>query len=124
MHRDPHNPLAGRMQQYVERLMRSRAEIFDESRKRPMVEPAAVVEAKRQRTAAAATTSAQPQIEITPLKPGANSLADVFTFTTNAGLQKFCVSDTIPAPIAAKISVRTIAQLDEQILERAINVSY
>ncbi|KAI1268938.1 mRNA cleavage and polyadenylation specificity factor complex subunit [Xylariaceae sp. FL1019] len=118
--RDPNNPLAGRMQQYVERLMRSRAEIFDESRKRPMVEPAAVVEAKRQRTAAA-TTSAQPQIEITPLKPGANTLAEVFTFTTNEGLQKFSVSDTIPAPIAAKISVRTIAQLDEQILERAIN---
>ncbi|GAP84756.1 putative mRNA cleavage and polyadenylation specificity factor complex subunit [Rosellinia necatrix] len=117
--RDPHNPLSGRMQQYVERLVRSRAEIFDESgRKRAMVDQASAVEAKRQRTA---TLSTQPQIEITPLKPGPNTLAEVFTFTTNDGLKKFNVSDTIPAPLAAKISVRTIAQLDADILQRAID---
>ncbi|KAI1170262.1 mRNA cleavage and polyadenylation specificity factor complex subunit [Nemania sp. FL0916] len=117
--RDPHNPLAGRMQQYVERLVRSRAEIFDDNgRKRAMVEQAAAVEAKRQRIA---TVSSQPQIEITPLKPGANTLAEVFTFTNNDGLKKFNVSDTIPAPLAARISVRTIVQLDTDILQRAIN---
>ncbi|RWA04376.1 hypothetical protein EKO27_g10727 [Xylaria grammica] len=104
--RDVHNPLAGRMQQYVERLVRSRAEIFDENgRKRVMVDQTSAVEAKRQRTA---TLSSQPQIEITPLKHGENSLAEVFTFTNNE------------APLAAKISVRTIAQLDTEILQRAI----
>ncbi|KAI8630416.1 hypothetical protein F5Y19DRAFT_46079 [Xylariaceae sp. FL1651] len=117
--RDPHNPLVGRMQQHIDRLMRSRAEIFDETnRKRTMVEQPSAVETKRQRTG---TISSQPQIEITPLKPGANTLADVFTFTNNDGLKKFNVSDNIPAPLAAKISVRTIAQLDTEILERAIN---
>ncbi|KAI0869341.1 mRNA cleavage and polyadenylation specificity factor complex subunit [Hypoxylon argillaceum] len=117
--RDPQNPLAGRMQQYVERLARSRAEIFDETgRKRPMADQANTIEAKRQRIA---TLSTQPQIEITPLKPGVNTLAEVFTFTHNDGLKKFNVSDTIPAPIAARISVRTIAQLDTEILHRAIN---
>ncbi|KAI0971457.1 mRNA cleavage and polyadenylation specificity factor complex subunit [Xylaria arbuscula] len=117
--RDVHNPFAGRMQQYVERLARSRAEIFDEhGRKRAMVDPASAMEAKRQRTA---TLSSQPQIEITPLKHGENTLADVFTFTNTDGLKKFNVSDTIPAPLAAKISVRTIAQLDAEILQRAIN---
>ncbi|KAI0915103.1 mRNA cleavage and polyadenylation specificity factor complex subunit [Ustulina deusta] len=117
--RDVHNPLAGRMQQYVERLARSRAEIFDENgRKRAMVDQANAVEAKRQRTA---TLSTQPQIEITPLKHGQNTLAEVFTFTNNDGLKKFNVSDTIPAPLAAKISVRTIAQLDTEILQRAID---
>ncbi|KAI0860711.1 mRNA cleavage and polyadenylation specificity factor complex subunit [Xylaria cubensis] len=117
--RHPDNPLAGRMQQYVERLVRSRAEIFDEGgRKRAMVDQASTVEAKRQRTA---TLSTQPQIEITPLKPGANTLAEVFTFTNNDGLRRFSVSDTIPAPLAAKISVRTIAQLDAEILQRAID---
>ncbi|KAI0419178.1 mRNA cleavage and polyadenylation specificity factor complex subunit [Xylaria grammica] len=116
--RDVHNPLAGRMQQYVERLVRSRAEIFDENgRKRAMVDQTSAVEAKRQRTA---TLSSQPQIEITPLKHGENSLAEVFTFTNNEGLKKFSVGDTIPAPLAAKISVRTIAQLDTEILQRAI----
>ncbi|KAJ8132536.1 hypothetical protein O1611_g1085 [Lasiodiplodia mahajangana] len=117
--RDPHNPLAGRMQQYVERLLRSRAEIFDETgRKRAMVDQANALEAKRQRTA---TLSTQPQIEITPLKPGVNTLAEVFTFTNNDGLKKFNVSDTIPAQLAARISVRTIAQLDTEILQRAID---
>ncbi|KAI2635127.1 hypothetical protein GGS21DRAFT_490342 [Xylaria nigripes] len=117
--RDPHNPLAGRMQQYVERLARSQAEIFDETgRKRAMHDQPSIIEAKRQRSA---TLSTQPQVEITPLKPGANSLADLFTFTTNDGLKAFNVSDNIPAPLAARISVRTIAQLDAEILERAIN---
>ncbi|KAI0537974.1 mRNA cleavage and polyadenylation specificity factor complex subunit [Xylaria digitata] len=117
--RDVHNPLASRMQQYVERLVRSRADIFDETgRKRAIVDQASAVEAKRQRTA---TLSSQPQIEIIPLKHGENSLADVFTFTSNAGLRKFSVSETIPVPLAAKISVRTIAQLDTEILQRAID---
>ncbi|KAJ3577505.1 hypothetical protein NPX13_g3060 [Xylaria arbuscula] len=117
--RDVHNPLAGRMQQHVERLVRSRNEIFDENgRKRAMAEQASAVEAKRQRTA---TLSSQPQIEITPLKAGENTLAQLFTFTNNDGLKKFNVSDTIPASVAAKISVRTIAQLDADILQKAID---
>ncbi|KAI1190022.1 mRNA cleavage and polyadenylation specificity factor complex subunit [Nemania serpens] len=117
--RDPNNPLSGRMQQYVERLVRSRAEILDETaRKRPMVGQAGAVEVKRQRTG---TLSTQPQIEITPLEPGVHTLAEIFTFTNNDGLKKFNVSETIPAPLAAKISVRTITQLDPEILQRAID---
>ncbi|KAI5925416.1 hypothetical protein F4810DRAFT_718312 [Camillea tinctor] len=115
--RDPHNPLTGRIQQYVERLVRSRAEIFDESRKRALAEASAAGEAKRQRTG---PTSAQPQIDTSPLKPGPHSLAEVFTMTTNEGLKNFHVGDTVPAALAAKISVRTISQLDPQLLERAI----
>ncbi|KAI1505276.1 hypothetical protein F5X99DRAFT_368874 [Biscogniauxia marginata] len=116
--RDPHNPLTGRIQQYVERLMRSRAEIFDDSsRKRALMESGAAGEAKRQRTG---PTSAQPQIDISPLKPGPHSLAEVFTLTTNEGLKNFNVGDVVPVPLAAKISVRTISQLDPQLLERAI----
>lgn len=110
------------MQQYVERLVRSRAEILDETaRKRPMVGQAGAVEVKRQRTG---TLSTQPQIEITPLEPGVHTLAEIFTFTNNDGLKKFNVSETIPAPLAAKISVRTITQLDPEILQRAIDVRH
>jgi symplekin len=109
------------MQQYVERLARSRAEIFDETgRKRTMVEQSAPVEVKRQRIGPMMST--QPQVEITPLKPGVHTLAEVFTFTNNDGLKKFNVSDNIPAPLAAIISIRTIAQLDTELLERAIDV--
>ncbi|KAI5865159.1 hypothetical protein GGS23DRAFT_412070 [Durotheca rogersii] len=115
--RNPHNPLVGRMQQYVERLVRLRAEIFDEGgRKRAMAEHADGLDAKRQRIA----TVSHPQIEISPLKPGPHSLAEVFTFTNNDGLKHFNVGENIPADLAAKISVLTISRLNPQLLERAI----
>ncbi|KAI0025375.1 hypothetical protein F4780DRAFT_768252 [Xylariomycetidae sp. FL0641] len=116
--RDPHNALIGRIQQYIERLMRSRAEVFDEtSRKRALAEQTEAAEAKRQRIAAVST---QPQVEITPLGPGPHTLANIFTLTNNEGLKNFSVADVVPAPLAAKISVRTIGQLDTRILERAV----
>ncbi|KAI0484895.1 hypothetical protein GGR56DRAFT_616038 [Xylariaceae sp. FL0804] len=117
--RDPHNPMIARIQQYVERLMRSAAELFnDTGRKRALVEQPDAVEAKRQRIGAVST---QPQIEIVPLKPGPHRLAEVFTLTSNEGLKNFNVGETIPAPLAAKISVRTIAHLDTQLLDAAIH---
>ncbi|KAI0111445.1 hypothetical protein F4814DRAFT_422512 [Daldinia grandis] len=116
--RNPQNPLVGRMQQYIERLMRSRAEIFDEGgRKRALAEQANGIEAKRQRTG---TAPPHPQLEITPLKPGPHTLAEVFTFTSNDGLKHFDVSNNVPAFIAARISVTTIARIDPQLLDRAI----
>ncbi|KAI1641547.1 uncharacterized protein F4817DRAFT_355451 [Daldinia loculata] len=116
--RNPQNPLVGRMQQYIERVMRSRAEIFDEGgRKRALAEQANGVEAKRQRTG---TAPPHLQLEITPLKPGPHTLAEVFTFTSNDGLKHFDVSNNVPAPIAARISVTTIARIDPQLLDRAI----
>ncbi|KAI0007070.1 hypothetical protein F4779DRAFT_593542 [Xylariaceae sp. FL0662B] len=117
--RDPHNPQAGRIQQYLERLMRSRAEVFDESnRKRALVEQVDGSNAKRQKTG---TLPSQPQPEISPLKPGPHSLAEIFTFTNNEGLKNFNVGENVPASLAAKISVTTIARLDAQFLDRAIN---
>ncbi|KAI2607096.1 uncharacterized protein GGS25DRAFT_494340 [Hypoxylon fragiforme] len=117
--RNPQHPLTGRIQQYIERLMRSRAEIFDEgTRKRAMVEQQVNgVDAKRQRTG---PVPSHPQIEITPLKPGPHTLADLFTFTSNDGLKSFNVSENVPAPLAARISVTTISRIDPQLLERAI----
>ncbi|KAI1416965.1 hypothetical protein F5Y13DRAFT_153469 [Hypoxylon sp. FL1857] len=116
--RNPQNPQVGRMQQYVERLMRQRTEIFDEgSRKRAPPEQADGLDPKRQRTG---TVSSHPQVEIIPLKPGPHSLADVFSFTSNEGLRNFNVGDNVPAALAAKISVTTIARIDPQLLDRAI----
>ncbi|OTA94276.1 hypothetical protein M434DRAFT_394830 [Hypoxylon sp. CO27-5] len=112
------HPLVGRMQQHIERLIRSRAEIFDEgSRKRAPPEQADGLDPKRQRTG---TVSSHPQIEITPLKPGPHSLADIFTFTNNDGLRRFNVGENVPVALAAKISVTTIARIDPQLLDRAI----
>ncbi|OTB06529.1 hypothetical protein M426DRAFT_318931 [Hypoxylon sp. CI-4A] len=116
--RSPQNPQTGRIQQYIERLMRSRAEIFDEgSRKRALAGQAEGLDAKRQRIG---PVSSHPQVEITPLKAGPHTLADVFSFTSNEGLKQFNVVDNVPAPLAAKISITTMSRVDPQLLDRAI----
>lgn len=101
--------------------MRSRAELFDEaSRKRALAEQqsAAYGDAKRQRLGVDAGAA---QLEIAPLAPGQNSLADIFTLTANPHLRAFNASQ-VPVDLAAKISVSTLMRVDSQLLDRAINV--
>jgi hypothetical protein len=101
--------------------MRSRAEIFDEAnRKRPYVEQPAVSysDAKRPRLEEAGV----PQPQVQPLAPGPQSLAAVFTLTNNLDLQGFDATQ-VPAALAAKISVKTLATIDPQILDQALFVS-
>ncbi|KAI2621248.1 hypothetical protein GGR54DRAFT_600704 [Hypoxylon sp. NC1633] len=118
LRRNPQHPQSGRIQQYVDRLMRSRAEIFgDGSRKRAVAQQAEEQEAKRQRTGPALS---HPQPEITPLKPGPHTLAELFTFTTNEELKQFNVSNNVPAHIAAQVSIATVARMDSQLLDRVI----
>ena len=122
MYSDPHNPANPRIQQHVERLVRSRTEIFDEAnRKRTLVEQHAIPygDAKRQKLA---PELAVPQTRIAPLALGQNSLAAIFTITSNHELQTFNASQ-VPAELAARISVSTLARVDRQLLERAISVS-
>lgn len=113
--RDTKGVLAQRMQPYLDRLSQARAELLDgASRKRGLAEMDGT-EAKRQRT-----SPAPADLEITPLSPGSHSLADVFTFTKNEGLRNFDVA-LVPAPVAAKVSVNTLARIDPSLLEMAIN---
>ncbi|GKT63455.1 mRNA cleavage and polyadenylation specificity factor complex subunit [Colletotrichum tofieldiae] len=117
--RDPHNPMAPRIQQHVERMMRMRHEIFDESgRKRAFeAQQHAEMDAKRQRIAPQMATT--PQIQVTPLPPGPHSLGDVFTLTGSEGLKAFDVG-TLPTAMAAKISITTLIRTDAQLLAKAI----
>lgn len=111
--------MAGRIQQYVERLMRSRTEIFDEAgRKRALADHAAAAsgDAKRQRMEGGAAP-----VSIPPLGPGPHTLAAVFTLTNNLGLQSFDAAQ-LPANLAGKISVRTLAAMDPQVLDLAVSV--
>jgi symplekin len=113
--------MAGRIQQYIEKLMRSRAEIFDEAgRKRALADQAAAPfgDAKRQKVEGGAA-----QFSIPSLGPGPHTLAAVFTLTNNLGLQGFDASH-LPANLAAKISVRTLEALDQHVLDFAIGVSF
>ncbi|KAL2758824.1 hypothetical protein ACRALDRAFT_1080491 [Sodiomyces alcalophilus JCM 7366] len=116
--RDPHSPLAQRIQHHVEGMLRMRSEILDEAgRKRaPEAQPAAT-DAKRQRTQAPPVNPEQLQVD--PLPPGRHSLADVFTLSGGEGLKTFDVS-TVPAPMVAKINVSTLARLNPQLLSKAV----
>ncbi|KFY18673.1 hypothetical protein V493_08428 [Pseudogymnoascus sp. VKM F-4281 (FW-2241)] len=115
--RDPQGPMALRIQQYIERLIRSRTEIFDEAhRKRG---PPELVDgndsAKRQKIAVAPPIT---NLVIPPFTPGPHSIAELFTLTQDNGLI-FDVSQ-IPEDLVASIGVALMSQLDEGLLKQAI----
>ncbi|KAL2270961.1 hypothetical protein VTJ83DRAFT_332 [Remersonia thermophila] len=116
LRREPNHPMAGRIQQYLEKLMRQRAELYDEAnRKRPADQVlSAAADAKRQRMDGAAP------LTIPPLGPGPHTLAKIFTLTDNLGLQGFDVTQ-LPAELAAKIAVRTLEGMDQRVLDFAVN---
>ncbi|KAK5657130.1 hypothetical protein OQA88_3658 [Cercophora sp. LCS_1] len=118
MKRDHNNPITPRIQQHVERLMRSRTEILDEgNKKRGFVQhPASEYnDAKRQRV------DAKPaQLQVQPLAPGPQSLAALFTITNNPGLQGFNAT-LVPVDIAAKINVKILASINPQIFGQAVD---
>ncbi|RGP65296.1 hypothetical protein FLONG3_9272 [Fusarium longipes] len=113
--RDPHNPMVPRIQQHVERMMRTMTDIFDNSgHKRPLEPPPQDDhETKRPRLSPA-------QIQIPPLGPGPHSLADVFTLIDNSALKNFDISQ-VPAPLVARIAVTTLSRLDPQVLSKAVD---
>ena len=112
--RDPHNPMAPRIQQHVERMMRVVAEALDGSGKKRALEGQQPdgYDAKRQRVGAA-------QVQIPPLGPGPHTLADVFSLTDAAGLKAFDLSQ-VPSQLVAKLAVNTLARIDPQLLAKSI----
>ncbi|KAH6682182.1 mRNA cleavage and polyadenylation specificity factor complex subunit, partial [Plectosphaerella plurivora] len=115
--RDPHHPMAARIQQHVEGMMRMRNEILEDAgRKRAPEGQPGVVDPKRQRMASAVPES-QP-LQIDPLPPGRHSLADVFTLTGNEGLKSFDIT-TVSADLVARINVSTLSRIDVALLAKA-----
>lgn len=112
--RDPHNPMAPRIQQHVERMMRMVIDAFDGSGKKRALEGSQQdgYDAKRQRIGAA-------QIQIPPLGRGPHSLADIFSLTDAAGLKSFDISQ-VPSPLVAKLAVNTLSRIDPQLLAKSI----
>jgi len=119
---DPNISLAPRIQQYVERMARSRTEIFEEaSRKRGPPEPTDGIDAaKRQKLDAQVS---KQKLHIPPFAPGPHTIAELFTITTDAALQTFDVSQ-LPEDLAVKIVVTILQRVDVDILNQAINVSH
>ncbi|KAJ8071135.1 hypothetical protein OCU04_001475 [Sclerotinia nivalis] len=120
--RDPHNALNGRIQQYVERMMRSKTEIFDEAnRKRGPPEPVDGLDpAKRQKLGAQVTSPAPNRLHIPPLAPGNHTIAELFTITTDEALKGFDVA-LLSEDLVVKIGITILQKIDTDTLEQAIS---
>lgn len=120
--RHPENQVNGRIQQYLERMHRTRIEIFDESRKRPA--PGGpndgLEQAKRQRVTVEAPTKAPP---VPPLPAGEVSWRQLYTLnpegksTVNFDVQMFKDPEQL-----LRIVVPVLQSVDAQKLDHAINV--
>ncbi|TAQ83636.1 hypothetical protein B7494_g8040 [Chlorociboria aeruginascens] len=118
---DPQNPLAGRIQQHVERLLRSRTEIFDEAtRKRGHQAPTdGLDQAKRQKLGAEFKPSV-PKLHVPPLAPGSHTIAELFTITSDEALKTFNVG-VLSKDLVVKISISLLQRLDADSIDQAVN---
>ncbi|KAI9702060.1 MAG: hypothetical protein M1836_001404 [Candelina mexicana] len=121
--RNPTGPLAGRIQQYIERLLQSRTDIFDEgSRKRaaPSEPTDGLDNAKRARLGADVSTTPQFNPSMPPLPPGPTSVAQLYTLTSDQGLATFDVQQ-LPIDLVARITIPILHRVDQGSLDQAIN---
>lgn len=112
-----------RIHQQVERLMRSRTEIFDEAtRKRGPPEPIDGLDsAKRQRLGATVTSTPASRLQIPSLTPGPHTVAELFTISSEEGLKTFDVS-VLPEDIIIKITATILSRVDDSTFAQAVNV--
>ena len=112
--------MAGRIKVYVDRLIQTRMEVFEEggSRKRGVpTEPTDGLDsAKRRRLGAEVTERA----DIAPLPPGPNSFKDIFTLTKDPALANFDVI-SLPFDLVTRITLPVLQRIDQQALNQAID---
>ncbi|RDW81753.1 RNA-processing protein PTA1 [Aspergillus mulundensis] len=119
MKRNPSHPLAGKMQQHIERLMQSRiGHVDDTSRKRGLpTEPTDGLDAAKRARLDAETP---PIIKVPPLPSGRISFAQLFTLTEDSGLSSFDVKQ-LPPDLVVKIAVPLLARVDQSLLSQAVD---
>ncbi|EAU38701.1 conserved hypothetical protein [Aspergillus terreus NIH2624] len=118
--RNPSHPLAGKMQQYIDRLMQSRIEAVDDSsRKRglPSEPTDGLDSAKRARLGAEAPRS----LYIPPMPPGRITWAQLYTLTEDPAVQNFDVRSSMPADFVARILPSIISRVDQSLLQQAVD---
>ncbi|EEA22203.1 mRNA cleavage and polyadenylation specificity factor complex subunit (Pta1), putative [Talaromyces marneffei ATCC 18224] len=119
--RNPNHPLAGKMQQHMERLAQNCIEAFDaSSRKRALpVEPIDGLDnAKR----AKLSVETPPLIKIPPLPDGPISYSQLYTLTEDIGLSSFDVKQ-LPPDLIVKIAVAVLGRVDPNALAQATEAS-
>ncbi|KAK1918596.1 hypothetical protein P3342_001515 [Pyrenophora teres f. teres] len=121
MKRNPENPVNGRIQQFLERMHRTRVEVFDESnRKRPApTEPTdGLDQAKRQRLVAE-PPSRTPSVQ--PLPPGEVSWRQLYTLNSEGSTANFDVQNFRDPEQLLRIVIPVLQSVNPLKLEQAIN---
>ncbi|KAJ8107959.1 hypothetical protein OPT61_g8507 [Boeremia exigua] len=127
MKRDPQNPINGRIQQFLERMHRTRVEMVDEiNRKRPAPsEPTdGLDQAKRQRVAASAPSVVAPDSVPTapPLPPGPVSWRQLFTLNPEGSTVNFDVQAFRDPEQLVRILIPVLQSVDQVKLGHALNI--
>ncbi|KAF7594239.1 hypothetical protein BBP40_009791 [Aspergillus hancockii] len=112
------HPLAGKMQQHIERLMQSRLEAVDESSKKRGL-PTEPTDGLDNTKRAKLDAETPPLLKIPPLPPGPLSYAQLFTLTEDAGLSSFDVKQ-LPVDLLVKIVVPVLARVDLSTMHQAV----
>jgi symplekin len=113
-HRNQNHPLSQRMQAYLERLQSARNTLFEEAGKK---RPAPTDLAKGPESAK------KPRIDQSAVVvPGPVSVAQIFTLTSDPGVQNFDVTK-LPNDIVVKILLPLLKSVDPSALGSAVNVS-
>ncbi len=112
---DPHGPLAPKISSYLERLVLSRTDVFqDAARKRCPPEPIDGLDsAKRQKPGAPPLPPPRSTTPITvpPLGPGPHTMAEIYTLTESNPLKDFDIR-TLPADIVVNLVVSVLKKVD------------
>lgn len=105
--------------------MRSKTEIFDEAnRKRGPPEPVDGLDpAKRQKLGVQVPSPAPSRLHIPPLAPGAHTIAELFTVTTDEALKRFDVA-LLSEDLVVRIGITILQKIDANTVEQAISVSF
>ncbi|KAL6720739.1 hypothetical protein ACLMJK_002664 [Lecanora helva] len=118
--RNENAPMASRIKVYVDRLIQTRMEVFDESGSRKRGIPSEPTDgldnAKRRRLDA----DIPERPDIAALPPGPNSLKDIFTLTTDPGLANFDVT-SLPFDLLTRITLPILQRIDQQALNQALD---
>lgn len=123
--KDPRQPLAPKIEEYIVRNLNIKRSIFDEpTRKRGPPEPTDGLDAaKRQKIGAQVPAPPpKPKFQVPPLKPGRHTIAELFTVTPDEGLKAFDIA-ILPEDLVAKIGITILQRLDADTLNQAIEVS-
>ena len=111
--------MAPRIKAYVDRLIQTRMELFEDvgNRKRaPPNEPIDGLDtAKRRRLGA----ELPDRTDVAPLPPGPSSLKDIFTLTKDPSLANFDVT-SLPLDLMTRITLPVLQRIDQEALNQAV----